>query len=47
MDSDEDEEELDDAAQQKRSEIGEWIRFCNDKVDKIQKVWEAKLGQDN
>lgn len=47
MDSDDDEEDMDEATMLKRQEISEWIRFCNDKVDKIQKVWEQKLGQDN
>lgn len=28
-----------------RAEISSWFRFCKDKIEKINKVWESKLGQ--
>lgn len=36
----------------KRQETGEWIRFCKEKINKIEKVWNRKLeesstGDDN
>ena len=32
---------------EKRSEMQGWFHFCNDTVDKIEKVWNRKLDQPN
>ncbi len=43
MDSDCDDDE-DADLMKKRQEIDSWLRFCAQKIDKIQKVWEKKIG---
>lgn len=43
MSSDEEEENDDEASIAKRKEMGEWFKFCKDKVTKIEKVWKRKL----
>lgn len=44
MDSDEDEEDITEDTIKKRQEITQWFRFCKEKIDKIHKVWDKKLG---
>ena len=44
LDSDEDEEDITEENIQKRQDIAIWFRFCKEKIDKIQKVWDKKLG---
>jgi len=41
--SSDDEEEEDEAAVSRRLEMGTWFKFCKEKVDKIEKVWNKKL----
>jgi len=43
MDSSENEDE-DVEAYQKRVEIDRWQKFCKEKIDKLYKIWETKLG---
>ena len=45
MDSDDDEEEMTEDMIKRRQEIGQYYKFCKDKIDKIQKVWDTKLGK--
>ena len=47
MSSDEEEEREDEASVAKRKEMGEWFKFCKDKVTKIEKVWKKKLEDPN
>lgn len=47
MDSDDDEEDISEDVVKKRQEITQWFRFCKEKIDRIQKVWEKKLGVAN
>ena len=40
-------EDGDDATMEaKRKEIRHWFKFCKEKVEKIEKVWNRKLEQD-
>ena len=41
--SSDDEEEEDESAATKRLEMSNWFKFCKEKVDKIEKVWNKKL----
>ena len=41
--SSDDEEEEDETAAMKRMEMSNWFKFCKEKVDKIEKVWNKKL----
>jgi hypothetical protein len=43
MSSDEEEEKDDEVSVAKRKEMGDWFKFCKDKVTKIEKVWKRKL----
>jgi len=46
--SDADPEEEDDLTPEqraKRQETGEWIRFCKEKINKIEKIWNRKLEE--
>lgn len=47
MSSDEEEERDDEASVAKRKEMGEWFKFCKEKVTKIEKVWKKKLEDPN
>lgn len=42
QDSSADEDETNESIE-KRSELQSWFKFCSEKVDKIQKVWDRKL----
>lgn len=44
MNSSEDEDDMDEQTIAKRQEIGKWQRFCKEKIDKLYKIWETKLG---
>ena len=46
MNSSDDEDEMDEEATRKRIEISNWNRFCKEKIDKLYKIWEARLGSD-
>ena len=46
QDSSEDEDESNENIE-KRSEMQRWFRFCSNKVEKIQKVWDSKLENPN
>ena len=41
--SSDDEGEQEEAAVQKREEMTKWFKFCKDKIDKIERVWNKKL----
>ena len=41
--SSDDEEEEDEASVARRMEMSNWFKFCKEKVDKIEKVWNKKL----
>ena len=41
--SSDDEEEEEESAALKRMEMSNWFKFCKEKVDKIEKVWNKKL----
>ena len=43
MSSDDEEENNDEAAVARRLEMSSWFKFCKEKVDKIEKVWNKKL----
>lgn len=46
MNSSDDEDELNEEEIKKREEISYWNRFCKDKIDRLYKIWETKLGSD-
>ena len=46
MSSDDEEENNDEEAVKRRMEMGTWFKFCKEKVDKIEKVWNKKLEDD-
>ena len=37
------EDEEDPASKDKQYEIGNWMRFCKEKIEKIEKTWNRKL----
>ena len=39
------EEEEDEAAMARHAEMSSWFKFCKEKVDKIEKVWNKKLEE--
>lgn len=41
--SSDDEGEQEEAAVEKRQEMTKWFKFCKDKIDKIERVWNKKL----
>lgn len=41
----EDDEDLTAEQRAKRQETGEWIRFCKEKITKIEKIWNRKLEE--
>ena len=43
MSSDDEEEDNDEDAVAKRTEMSNWFKFCKEKVYKIEKVWNKKL----
>lgn len=43
MSSDDEEAQEDEEAASRRIEMSDWFRFCKEKVDKIEKVWNKKL----
>ena len=45
LDSDEDEEALNQESIEKRSQMQQWFHFCNSKVAAIEKVWNQKLDK--
>ena len=47
MSSDDEEENNDEDAIKRREEMGDWFKFCKEKVEKIEKVWNKKLEDDS
>ena len=47
MSSDDEEENNDEAAVARRVEMSSWFKFCKEKVDKIEKVWNKKLEEES
>ena len=45
--SSDDEGEQEEAAVQKREEMTKWFKFCKDKIEKIEKVWNKKLEDES
>jgi len=45
MDSDEEEEAVTQESIKKRSAMQSWFHFCNNKVARIEKVWNQKLDK--
>lgn len=41
------EEEEDEAAMARHAEMSSWFKFCKEKVDKIEKVWNKKLEDES
>lgn len=41
------EEDEDEAAVARHAEMSNWFKFCKEKVEKIEKVWNRKLEDDN
>ena len=41
------EEEEDETAMARHAEMSSWFKFCKDKVDKIEKVWNKKLEEES
>jgi len=44
-DGDFDEEDMPEDQRVKREQTGEWLRFCKEKIEKIEKVWNRKLEE--
>ncbi len=44
-DGDLEEDDIPEDQRAKRQEMGEWIRFCKEKINKIEKVWNRKLEE--
>lgn len=47
MSSDEEDAQDDEVSVLKRMEMQDWFKFCKEKVDKIEKVWNKKLEDDS
>lgn len=45
VDLEEDNSEVQTNKLVKRQETGEWMRFCKEKIDKIEKIWKRKLEE--
>ena len=44
-DGDLDEEEMNEEQRAKHRETSEWMRFCKEKISKIEKIWNRKLEE--
>ena len=40
-----DEDKDDEMALVKRSELSNWFKFCKEKIERIEKVWNRKLDE--